>query len=47
MGFGRLLACRNPELAQRRAHKRQALMETMVKELEKVRAMVSCGRLKG
>ena len=33
----RLVACRNPELAQRRAHKRQALMEVTGKELEKVR----------
>ena len=43
----RLVACRNPELAKLRAHKRQALLAATVKELEKVRAMVARGRLKG
>lgn len=43
----RLVACRNPHLAQRRAHKRQALMEATSADLEKVRGMVERGRLKG
>jgi len=43
----RLVACRNPELAKLRAHKRHALLAATVKELEKVRAMVARGRLKG
>ena len=43
----RLVACRNPELARLRAHKRQALLEATAKELEKVRGMVARGRLKG
>jgi len=43
----RLVACRNPELAQSRVHKRQALMEATARELEKVSAMVKRGRLKG
>lgn len=41
----RLIACRNPELARRRAHKRQALLEATQKELQKVRQMVVRGRL--
>jgi len=43
----RLVACRNPELAKLRTHKRQALLEATVTELEKVRAMVARGTLKG
>ena len=43
----RLVACRNPELAKRRAQKRQSLLEATVKELEKVRRMVGQGRLHG
>ena len=43
----RLVACRNPELAKRRAQKRQSLLEATVKELEKVRRMVERGRLQG
>jgi len=43
----RLVACRNPELAKLRAHKRQALLAATVKELEKVRGMVARGTLKG
>jgi len=43
----RLVACRNPELAKLRAHKRQALLDATVKELEKVRRMVARGRLQG
>ena len=43
----RLVACRNPLLARRRAHKRQALIEATGAELEKVRQMVLRGRLEG
>lgn len=43
----RLVACRNPELALLRARKRESLLQGTSKELEKVRAMVSRGRLKG
>ena len=43
----RLVACRNPELAKLRAHKRQALLAATVKELETVRGMVARGTLKG
>jgi hypothetical protein len=43
----RLIACRNPELAKLRAHKRQALLQATQKELEKVRASVQAGRLSG
>jgi hypothetical protein len=43
----RLVACRNPELAKLRNHKRQSLIEATVNELDKVRNMVQRGRLKG
>jgi hypothetical protein len=43
----RLIACRNPELAKRRAAKRQALLEGTTEELGKVRRIVSGGRLQG
>ena len=43
----RLVACRNPELAVRRAHKRASLLEATTRELDKVRRMVARGRLKG
>jgi transposase len=42
-----LVACRNPELAKRRAAKRQELLTATVAELEKVKAAVEAGRLKG
>lgn len=42
----RLIACKNPDLAKLRGHKRQALLDATVKELEKVRRMVEGGRLK-
>ena len=42
----RLVACRNPELAKLRAHKRQSLIAATVRELEKVRAMVARGTLR-
>ena len=37
----RLVACRNPKLAERRRHKRRALLEATCKELEKVCRMVA------
>jgi len=43
----RLIACRNPELAQHRREKRRRLLEATAKELEKVRGMVERGRLEG
>ena len=43
----RLVACRNPELASRRANKRKSLVEATVRELEKVRLMVETDRLRG
>src|SRR5208282_2097291 len=43
----RLIACRNPELAKQRNHKRQALLDATNKELDKVKKMVELGRLKG
>jgi hypothetical protein len=43
----RLVACRNPELAKLRAHKRQSLLDATARELETVRGMVARGRLKG
>lgn len=43
----RLVACKNPELAKKRDHKRQSLLEATAKELEKVRLMVGRGRLHG
>jgi len=43
----RLVACRNPELAQSREHTRQSLLDATVRELDIVCAMVKRGRLKG
>jgi len=43
----RLIACRNPELAKLRAHKRRSLLEATQKELDKVRDRVESDRLKG
>ena len=43
----RLVACRNPELARRRAEKRQSLLEATGGELGRVRGMVERGRLRG
>jgi len=43
----RLVACRNPELAKLRAHKRQALLAATGKALDQVRGMVARGRLRG
>ena len=43
----RLIACRNPELAQRRSAKREALLEATAAALDTVRRMVGRGRLYG
>jgi transposase len=43
----RLVVCRNPELAKRRAAKRVSLLDATVAELQKVRRMVENGRLRG
>jgi len=43
----RLIACRNVELAKRRAHKREALLAATVRELEQVQGMVLRGKLQG
>jgi transposase len=43
----RLVACRNPELAQLRAHKRDDLIAATKEELDKVRGMVERGKLNG
>jgi len=42
----RLIACRNRDLALRRSHKRQELLEATCKELEKVLRMVERNRLR-
>lgn len=42
----RLIACRNPPLAQLRAAKRRSMLEATTKELETVQRMVANGRLK-
>ncbi len=43
----RLVVCRNPELAQARAHTRQSLLAATVRELDVVGGMVKRGRLTG
>ena len=43
----RLVACRNPDLAERRSRKRTSLLEATTRELEQVSRMVSRGRLRG
>jgi transposase len=43
----RLVACRNPERAKLRAHKRAALLQATEQALEKIRARVVAGRLAG
>jgi len=43
----RLIACRNPELAERRAAKRLSLHKATTRELDKVSRMVRRGRLHG
>ena len=41
----RLVVCRNPLVAERRAHKREALLAATITELEKVKGMVERGTL--
>jgi hypothetical protein len=43
----RLVACRNPALAEHRARKRQALLEATEVQLAKIAAAVTAGRLAG
>jgi len=43
----RLVACRNPDLAERRARKRTSLLEATTRLLNQVSRMVSRGRLRG
>lgn len=43
----RLIACRNPQLAKLRAHKRQALLDATALELDKIRDRVARGTLEG
>ncbi len=43
----RLVACRNPELAKLRAHKREALLAATEKNLQKIKARVDAAKLVG
>ncbi len=43
----RLVACRNPPQARKRAHKRESMLAATQRELEKVRRMVTRGTLQG
>jgi transposase len=43
----RLMACRNPQLAKLRAHKREALLCATEKNLEKIKARVDAAKLVG
>ncbi len=43
----RLVACRNPQLAKLRAHKRAELLQATEEDLAKMAARVEAGRLKG
>ena len=43
----RLVACRNPVLARKRARKRESMLEATKRELEKVQGMVGRGKLAG
>jgi transposase len=43
----RLVACRNPELAKLRAHKRQELLAATEKTLQQIKDRVDAGKLKG
>lgn len=43
----RLVACRNPALAQLRAYKREQLLQATEKNLAKIQASVAAGRLRG
>ena len=43
----RLVACRNPELAKLRTHKREELLAATERNLEKIKARVDAGKLAG
>ena len=43
----RLVACRNPELAKLRGHKRAELLQATEEDLVKIAARITAGRLKG
>ena len=43
----RLMACRNPELAKLRAHKREALLCATERNLDKIKVRVAAGKLAG
>lgn len=43
----RLVACRNPELAKLRAHKRESLLSATEKSLQQIKDSVEAGRLSG
>jgi transposase len=43
----RLVACRNPQLAKLRAHKREELLAATERNLDKIKARVDAGRLVG
>src|SRR5207253_4983097 len=43
----RLVACRNPELAKLRAHKREELLAATEANLQKIKARVDAGKLAG
>ena len=43
----RLVACRNPELAKLRAHKREDLLTSTERNLDKIRVRVAAGKLTG
>lgn len=43
----RLIACRNPDLAKRRAKSRESLIESTKVELDKIQGSVRAGRLAG
>ena len=43
----RLVACRNPELAKLRAHKRESLLSATERNLGKIKARVDAGKLAG
>jgi transposase len=43
----RLVACRNPQLAQLRAHKRESLLAATERNLQKIKARVDAGKLTG
>ena len=43
----RLVACRNPELAKLRAHKRESLLAATERNLDRIKARVDAGKLAG